>query len=322
MAYRLQPQKPIADELRRAAREQIQRALSAVENPEVDPDAAVHDVRKRCKKIRAVLRLARPALKDKAYSKANRFFRDTARLASSARDDAVVLQTFNTLIDAIEDPAESERLLPLRERIAAPPDAAREQRSDPREAAGRAAANLRHGLDLVEELPWRRCDVDGVFEALRDNYGRGRSAMREGLQSLQSEPLHEWRKRAKDHWYHVRLLQEAWKDPMRARRWELKRLTVAQGDFNDLAVLRGRVAALAEENGGAEAVWTMLALIDDVQVRLIDQVGPLGRRVYAEKPKRFAKRIGAWWSIASEPPRRPKTARRTKPGAEPAPAGA
>ena len=44
-----------------------------------DPVEAIHDARKRIKKTRALLRLARPGLKTKAYRRRNRELRDTGR---------------------------------------------------------------------------------------------------------------------------------------------------------------------------------------------------------------------------------------------------
>ena len=65
------------------------------------PDAgSVHDIRKRIKKLRGLLRLLRPGLR--AYAAENAALRDAAQGLSSMRDSAVRLATFDTLV---ADPA-------------------------------------------------------------------------------------------------------------------------------------------------------------------------------------------------------------------------
>jgi predicted secreted Zn-dependent protease len=62
MAFRLKPGRSVASEIRRIVLRQIEAAtvgLKAIGDPE--SDEAVHDARRRVKKIRAVIRLVRPA---------------------------------------------------------------------------------------------------------------------------------------------------------------------------------------------------------------------------------------------------------------------
>jgi hypothetical protein len=49
--------------------------------------------------------------------------------------------------------------------------------------------------------------------------------------------LHEWRKRAKDLWYHHRLLKDAWPGPVKAFADEADQLGKLLGDDHDLATL-------------------------------------------------------------------------------------
>ena len=81
MAYRFVPSQPFDVEVRRVALQQIDRALRQLRSDTssrpslkkarlTDADRtglAVHDARKRMKRIRALLRLARPGLDDKVY---------------------------------------------------------------------------------------------------------------------------------------------------------------------------------------------------------------------------------------------------------------
>ena len=64
----LAPGEPVGDGVRRIALGHTDRAIAAL-GPDFadDPDDAVHEVRKRCKKIRAMARLVRPVVRRSAY---------------------------------------------------------------------------------------------------------------------------------------------------------------------------------------------------------------------------------------------------------------
>src|SRR3954454_12297771 len=86
MSYALTFRGEIADSVRRTAREQLEAAAAQLEQGDEDPAAAVHGARKRLKKTRALVRLARPALPRASYREENRALRDRGRALSAARD--------------------------------------------------------------------------------------------------------------------------------------------------------------------------------------------------------------------------------------------
>ena len=68
--------------------------LKAIGDPE--SDEAVHDARRRVKKIRAVIRLVRPAL-DKTSRAVDRELRDVSRLLAPVADGQGIIDTLDTL---------------------------------------------------------------------------------------------------------------------------------------------------------------------------------------------------------------------------------
>jgi len=78
MAYELQLDETVEDGLRRIAVELIDDSIGWLDRSDRAPDAAVHEVRKDCKKLRGLLRLVRPAA-PALYRAENRIFRDAAR---------------------------------------------------------------------------------------------------------------------------------------------------------------------------------------------------------------------------------------------------
>ena len=96
MPYRSKVQEPLDDGVRRIAREQLGRALAGFA-PDKPRDKGIHDCRRRLKKLRALLRLVRPAIGEKAFHKHNSALRDAALLLSGARDLFVLEETLTSL---------------------------------------------------------------------------------------------------------------------------------------------------------------------------------------------------------------------------------
>ena len=61
MSYRIRPEATVRTNVRRLVRRELARALAALDEPgALGLQETAHDVCKRCKKVRGVLRLARP----------------------------------------------------------------------------------------------------------------------------------------------------------------------------------------------------------------------------------------------------------------------
>ena len=269
----------------RIACEQIDRAIA--DAADEDFEKAVHQVRKRCKKLRGLLRLVRPSFAD--YKPENADFRDTARLLARTRDAEVMLGTFEKLIEAgdIDDAALGrvhDRLRNNRGQAVAANEAVKARLA---EAVGR----LRTARQRVDK--WK-IEGDG-FEALRGGlektYARARRCMNKAEKKPSAENLHEWRKRAKYHWYHLRLLRSIWRKPMGRLCNEASQLSDLLGDDHDLAVLSGELAT----HDAAEQLGGLLELLDKRRAKLQRKAFQLGQRLFAESAGRYTDRMEAYW---------------------------
>ncbi|QDS90013.1 CHAD domain protein [Rosistilla ulvae] len=116
MGYRIERNETINDGVRRIATEQIEKAIGELGDNRLDPPTQVHQVRKRCKKLRGLLRLLRPGF-EATYDKRNRWCRDTARLLSGARDAKVLLDTYDDLMEHYNDPVDRHAFGSIRRRL-------------------------------------------------------------------------------------------------------------------------------------------------------------------------------------------------------------
>jgi CHAD domain-containing protein len=110
------------------------------------------------------------------------------------------------------------------------------------------------------------------------------------------ENLHEWRKRVKDLWYHLRLLKCVSPGIVGGQADEADKLSDLLGDDHDLAVLRETLRTGAGEL--AVDVDAVIALIDHRREQLQAQALRIGERLYAESPKAFARRMHRYWKAS------------------------
>jgi CHAD domain-containing protein len=137
--------------------------------------------------------------------------------------------------------------------------------------------------------------VDDLPKALKRTYARGREAFAVADRDPTAEHLHEWRKRVKDLWYQERLLEETWPGVLKAQAKEAKKLSKILGEDHDLAVL----SALLQDDAKLAALsGEIQGLIAERRAELLSRARALGRRVYAERPKHFARRLGRYVALA------------------------
>lgn len=292
MAYRLKRGEPLTEALRRIVREQLGAALDELGDAELDVHETIHQTRKRCKKARAALRLVRPGLK--RYPEANARLRDAARLLAAPRDAQSHLEALDALAGHYEGLLAPEALAPVRAGL----EAHRAGLSGPDSDIALRMAEVAGQLHRAREAAaaWRvkgpRYEV--LAGGLAASYGRGRRARAEAYERPSSERFHEWRKRAKYHRYHVRLLATAWPEVLDPTREALHDLTDLLGEAHDLAVLRARLVADPVAFGGYRPVQVVSALADARRAELRARARGLGARVFAEPKKRAGQRFAAY----------------------------
>lgn len=295
MAYRIDPGAPVESEIRDLARAQVDTAISGLERAGDDPVAAVHDCRTCCKKVRALARLVRPAL-GADYVAANVTFRDAARQLGQMRDAQVLVTTFDAVCDSHPDLVAGGAVTEVRAALRRRADEATGQGDAGGDRIAAALDLLREGRSGIDRWELDRSGFDALAGGLRDSYARGRDALAAAVDAPTAEAFHEYRKRVKDAWYHVRLLRAtspALLDPLVRR---LHDLSDALGDAHDLAVLADQLRAGVDELGGERQVAAALIVVDGRRAELERRAVSVGSRVYAEAPKAYARRFGAYWA--------------------------
>ncbi len=290
--YRLKRKESVADGSRRIALGRAARALERLDEAGADGNEAAHGVRKDLKKLRAVLRLVRGGLDDDFYRAHNRRFRDAGRLLSEARDARVKLETLAELGERYRDEIPEQPSSLWRGMLEGElRQAAEEGDQESGARAQEARASIAAGIEDLAEWPihghgWRLLE-GGLLRGYRES----RKAMKRARSSGRAEDVHEWRKRTKDLWYHLRLLRNSWKPVIGELADQAHDLTDLLGDHHDLTVL-------AEDLDSRRAIREqeqIRGLIERRQDELLEQASQLGSRLLSEKPKAFRRRLRAYW---------------------------
>lgn len=287
MGFYLQPEESSADAVARIIGELLDKVHRDLKEPQEGQDAAIHEVRKSMKKLRAMLRLVRPVIRKKAFVSADRAVRDFARQLGGARDSAVVLATFDELMAHYSAFLNESTLLPIRQALATRHQLAMEQQQ-----AGLDFATLKSKFDDLDEH-FSRLDL-GEFtnKILLDSAQESYRECRAALASLHVDPStehgHALRKQVKYLWYQIRMFQKADTAQIRQQIQELDELGEMLGRDHDLALLGETLQGDPGICCNAIRCEIVSGLIETRRIAILSAALRLADRIYAQKPRRFA----------------------------------
>lgn len=319
MPYRLKLDEPVPEGIKRIVRDEIESAARQLSGQgEADRDEAIHEARKSVKKIRGVLRLVRPELGE-TYRIENASFRDIGLQLSHFRDAGAIIETFDALRKRYRGEMDGRTLARIRRRLMVRKKQA-EQQGNIAETLAAMAAALRQSAARVEAWPLAQDGFAAIAPGLEATFRECQKAMSPARKHPLPEHFHDWRKRVKAHWYHIRLLESVWSPGIREYEKSLKDLETALGEDHNLVVLHEKVQPDPE-------IGRLPRLIRRYQKELRGNALALGEHIYEEKPGNFARRIQRLWddfrslSTTKTAARRRPSLRRSKVPGQPITAG-
>lgn len=231
MPYKLHKEEALGEGLKRVADEQISGAIDDLE------ERNIYEVRRRIKKLRAILRLLKPDL-GPLYPEENRRLRDVGRRFSSMRDLDVSLE----LLDKYS--ANYKRKNTFRSHrtaLAAKRAALDHQHQDLSEPAAILLATRKR----IENWPLERLTRQALDERFKHTGKRSRKAFHHAKKTRSAEDFHELRKSVKHELNQLKLLNED--DPQMQ---PLKELSTLLGDHHNLVVLMANLENASERFRG------------------------------------------------------------------------
>lgn len=293
MGYELKTGEKLARGIRRIEKRQVGRIIKEIGEARPDRQGrAVHAARKDLKKARAALRLIQEKLDPKDYRKEHRKLRAVGQALAQRRDAEVLLKTVDKLRADCHDRRTGEILFKLRQVLL---ERYKEVFQRP-PAAPKVETKLKSARRQIKGwqlggLKWRDLSCGN-----QRTYKQGWKAFQEAERTPAPENLHEWRKRVKDMWYQLRVLQPARPKALKRRAHEMKQLSEYLGDSHDLMMFKEAVKTARFAKPQTELLDE---LADSQREKLEKAAFELGHRLYAEKPAAFGRRIkkyGKKWS--------------------------
>ncbi len=292
MEYTVQRGEAVSDEIRRVIEGRIETAIAHIDGG-MDSHETVHEVRKRCKEVRAALRLVRPVLP--MFNEENAHYRDAARCLSEIRDAQAAVEVYDERVRpvATDGPLDSATLDDVRAELVERRDAVATQ-SIVETQLKNVRDDLTEGRERVSELLVTGDGYEAVAGGLAKSYRRARDALENAYDGPDFEAFHEWRKRIGYHRDHIGLLADSWEGPMAARRAELQTLAELVGDETDLAEFTATIHD--EELFDQDTREALEAVIDGRRSELRRRARPLGERLFAETAEQIAARFEQYWT--------------------------
>ena len=296
MAFRLKQGGSISSDIRRIVLRQLELAISelhAVGDPQ--SDEAVHDARRRVKKIRAIIRLVRPSL-DKEAQEVDRDLSTVSRLLAPVADGQGVIETLDELARRYGDAIPKSTLQAARDGVLR-----NSQRADhDAESHGvikLAASTLRGERKRIKH--WR-VDADGfraVARGLEDSYRRARHMMIMAWSRPKPSHFHSWRRHVKDHWFHIRLLEGRCGYHLVSYERRVEALDGVLGEYHNTILLRDLL--LTQGSLSRPEAARCLRIVARYQRLLRRHAEILGVRLFTERPRRFVRRVRRLWRTAA-----------------------
>ncbi|TBW26799.1 CHAD domain-containing protein [Gramella sp. KN1008] len=292
MTYKLEKDKSLKKNITYVAAEEVDGCLSSLNTLNIHE--AVHDIRKRLKKLRALARLVRDDMGEENYKSVNIYYRDLGRELAELRDLTAHIETmeairerygnylyvnfFNTVIKNIEkerDKMEGEL---------------RKENFFSEHLPGK----LDYAKNELVKWPVDSNDIQIILPSIQRVYKRGKNALKEAYENPSKESFHEWRKRVKYLWYQILLLQDTWPELFGSFEAEIHELADLLGNDHDLMVLKERLNKDAfglKDPSHAELIH---ALVREYSDHLRSTAKLKGELIYAEEPEAFTKRMAAY----------------------------
>lgn len=316
MAYRLKPSEPFSREFRVVAENQLTKATGYLEEQPAGPHEAIHDARKRFKRIRALYRLVQADAPDFRRQE-NARIRDIARSLSAVRDATALVETVDYLLSHSVSLDEKAALSTAREILVQRRDRIAAEEPDLPAKMAAAAEGCREAIAAIEALALAdapRKTAKKLGKAWKKQLRKAHRALADCSEHGHAESYHDLRKSGQTYWMHLSLLRDIWPSAMKAKQSECKLLVDLLGHEHDLSVLTELVNEEPDLFGDGEALARLLGAIINRQQILRAEAIEKAHPVFSDDAVFESDLIALLWRQAAT--NRAKKSAKTAPGCD------
>ncbi|WP_166435180.1 CHAD domain-containing protein [Christiangramia sabulilitoris] len=292
MSYLLNNDQSLKNNITSIAAEEIEGCMEALNNLEIHE--AIHDIRKRLKKLRALARLVRHDLSEVHFKEINRYYRDLGREISEIRDLSAHLETIEFLDERYGKFLYANFFKPVTNLLQKERTQLTRVMVKNQFFTEHLPEKLKYAQNDLLNWPLQATDMQVILPGIEKVYKRGKKALEKAYNNPSMENFHEWRKRVKYLWYQTLLLQDSWPEYFETLEAEIHLLADHLGNDHDLILLQHKISSEAFKSIDPQRLELMQALIDRYSQGLRNEAKIKGELIYAETPEDFSKRIGSY----------------------------
>jgi CHAD domain-containing protein len=292
MPYAFRQGRSVESEIRRIADKQLTLAIAHMRaTGDRQSDEAVHEARRHVKKVRALLRLVRPALAG-LYRSSNRRLRKVSRLLAPIADGEAVIGTLTRMGARYHNDIPHRSFVKLRSALV--------RRSQDIDRAARSDRILQRGVKQLqaERSDLQVCSVEGKgFQSISDGLFRTIRRARRGMETAHAHPTaanyHVWRGRVKDHWFQVRLIEPCCGGHLADDERTLERLDDALGEHHNCVLVQQAIVTDARlpRHDAARLLRALRAYRNELR----REAARLAADLYTEAPRQTLQRVQRLW---------------------------
>jgi CHAD domain-containing protein len=161
---------------------------------------------------------------EKTYHFENIWFRDTAKGLAELRDAEALIETYDDLLDKFSDQIDRRAFAPMRRALSQRKKKIFEETGNLSERLKKIRVRMDKASERIAD--WKLDEFDGVEAGLVATYRKAYKTMVAAYDNPVAKNFHEWRKQAKYHNYHMRLVHDLWKPVLDSLFAEIKSYTL------------------------------------------------------------------------------------------------
>ncbi|WP_421871555.1 CHAD domain-containing protein [Pararhizobium sp.] len=300
MSYRIRPSEHFTAEFKAVGTGQLTLAIAALTERPQGLAAAIHDARKKFKRLRSLYRLAAADIPAFRRSENTRI-RDMARTLSTSRDATALVEVSRYLLDHAENNEERAALKRIGKVLAARRDAQAAEENPLEDTVAAAIATCGRALEALSRITFQDGGKKGakrIAKGWRKALEKAAAARKACADRTDAHLFHELRKRSQDYRFYLNMLQRLWPSAMHAKRAEVTRVVDLLGHHNDLALLASLVDEQPHLLGKSEDVAYLLSAVITRQKILREEALTVAASAFRDDPKAESRTIRLLWRDA------------------------
>ncbi|MBX4891543.1 CHAD domain-containing protein [Rhizobium bangladeshense] len=297
MAYRIRPDADFTQAFRGVAAEQLESAITFLEERPDGAHEAIHSFRKNLKRLRSLYRLVAREVPD-FQKQENARLRDAARSLSAIRDAAALIGTAQYLQHSARGKEESEALGRIVTILEGRRDWMAEAERGLEQRLIETSGVLKEAITALDGISFdgsHRRNARMLAKSWRRTARKAKAALAGCHGDASADNFHDLRKRTYDYRLYHALLRDIWPGAMKAKRDAAKELVEDLGHIHDLVVLCELVEAEPQLFTRNDDLAHLLDAIIFRQQEDRRQALVKAEAVFADDPDEESERIELLW---------------------------